>query len=474
MDSHQGVDDRLVTGSIGIVDRKAALALAMLSSFLTPFMASSINVALPTISDEFSMSTVEYSWVATSYLLAAAALLVPFGRIADIKGRKRIFLAGMWLFAVASVLCALAPSSFLLISFRFIQGFGGAMIFGTSIAILTSVYPPHERGKALGLTISVTYIGLSAGPVLGGFLTGWVGWRSIFLVLLPGVAAVLWIGTVRLKGEWAEACGEEFDLNGSIIYAASLTAVVVGFTMLPDMLGILISLLGAVGIGSFVAWELRVKFPVLNMTLFRHNRPFAFSNLAALVNYSATFAVAFLMSFYLEVARGYSEAETGLVLISQTIVMASFSPIAGKLSDVVEPQIVASVGMGFTTLGLVLLSFVNLDTEVWTIVAYLAILGFGFALFSSPNTNAIMGSVERRQYGVASATVGTMRLVGQVLSIGIATIFLSIYIGDVQITPDVVPQFMDAIPVAFDTFAVMCFVGVFASLARGRVKRSLE
>ena len=469
--NRSGVEWSLESRSVGIGDRKAALALAMLSSFITPFMVSSINVALPSIKDEFSMSTVEYSWVAMSYLLAAAALLVPFGRYADIKGRKKIFLTGMWLFAGASVLCALAPSATLLISFRFLQGFGGAMIFGTSIAILTSVYPPQERGKALGLTVSVTYLGLTAGPVLGGFLTGWVGWRSIFVSVLPGVAVVLWIGTVRLKGEWAEACGEEFDLKGSVIYAGSLTAVIVGLTMLPDMLGVIISSLGALGVAAFVLLELKVKSPVLNTTLFTRNRSFAFSNLAALINYSATFAVTFLMGIYLIIMRDFGEGETGLIFASQTIVMAAFSPIAGKLSDVVEPQIVASVGMGVSTLGLVLISLVDLTTDVLIIVADFAVLGFGFALFSSPNTNAIMGSVERKQYGVASATVGTMRLVGQVLSIGIATIFLSLYLGDIDITRAAAPQFMNVHTVAFGTFALMCFVGIFASLARGKLRK---
>ena len=452
------------------MDRKAALALAMLSSFLTPFMASSIAIALPSISDEFSMSTVEYGWVATSYLLAAAAFLVPFGRIADIKGRKRVFIIGMWVFAIASIACALAPSSPMLIASRFLQGFGGAMVFGTSIAILTSVYPPNERGKVIGLSTSVVYIGLSAGPVLGGLLTVWLGWRSIFLVLLPGVFVIIWIGTAWLKGEWAEARSERFDMVGSTIYVASLTAVIVGIMMLPRFEGAVILVAGVLGVAAFVFWELRAPSPVLNMSLFRRNRSFAFSNLAALINYSATYAVAFLMGLYLVTFRDFGEGEAGMILVSQTIIMAAFSPIAGKLSDVVEPQIVASVGMGATTVGLLLLSFVEQDTDLWVIVVDLMILGFGFGLFSSPNTNAIMSSVDRKQYGVASATVGTMRLIGQVMSTGIATLFLSIYIGDIEITPDVGPQFMEAFEVAFGVFAVLCFFGVLASLARGKIR----
>lgn len=450
--------------------KRYALMLAMLSSFFTPFMSSSINVALPTIADEFHMTAVMMSWVATSYLLAAAAFLVPFGRIADIKGRKRIFLLGMWVFSIASVLCAAAPSADLLIVFRWMQGLGGAMTFGTAIALLSSVYPPQERGKALGLSVSVTYVGLSLGPVVGGFLTTLLGWRSIFLVLLPVMVAVIWIGSEKLKGEWSDARGERYDPQGSAMYVLSLTAVIVGFSFLPGLVGIGLTLTGAVVLVGFVVWELRHISPVLDMRLFRHNRPFAFSNLAALINYSATFAVSFLVSLYLQYVKGFSPEETGFVLISQTVVMAAFSPLAGKLSDVIEPRVIASVGMAIASLGLAFISFFDSDTDVWLVVAVLAFLGFGFALFSSPNTNAIMSSVEKSRYGTASASVGTMRLVGQVLSLGIASVFLAVYVGRVQITPDLALQFMTAFQPAFITFAALCFLGVFASLARGRVR----
>ena len=279
--------------------RRSALLLAMLSSFFTPFMGSSITVALRSISDEFSMSGVALTWVATSYILAAAVFLVPFGRIADIRGRKKIFVYGVVIFSIASLLCALAPSTLALISFRTLQGFGSAMLFGTSIALLTSVYPPQERGKVFGLTISVVYIGLSAGPVVGGFLTSYFGWRSLFIVVLPFAALIIWVATTRLKGDWAEARGESFDLTGSVIYALSLTAVIIGFSFLLEIFGAVLLLLGVVGMAAFVAWETRTKSPVLDMRLFRFNRPFAFSNMAALVNYSATSAVGFLVSLYL-------------------------------------------------------------------------------------------------------------------------------------------------------------------------------
>jgi len=455
----------------GQTEKRSALIVAMLSSFFAPFMASSINVALPSIADEFEMDAVLLTWVATSYLLSAAVFMVPFGKLADIHGRKRIFILGMWVFGIASVLCAIAPSSWILIGARIIQGFGSAMVFGTSIALLTSVYPPQERGKVLGLTVAVTYVGLSFGPSFGGFLTGFLGWRSLFMFILPFVAAVIIVASRRLKGEWADAKGETFDLGGSVIYALSLTGVILGFSFLPALLGVTISLAGVAGMGVFVYWESRFQNPVLDMALFRRNKAFAFSNMAALINYSATFAVTFLMSLYLQYVKELTPEEAGLLLVAQPIVMAAFSPLAGRLSDVVEPRIISSIGMAISAVGLVLLSFMAEDTSIWVIIASLAVLGFGFALFSSPNMNAIMSSVEKKSYGVASSTVGTMRLVGQVLSMGIATLFISLYIGSTDLTHELASEFLKSFQLSFTIFAAMCFVGVFASLARGKIRR---
>ncbi|OGS42888.1 MAG: MFS transporter [Euryarchaeota archaeon RBG_13_57_23] len=448
--------------------KRSAMTVAVLSSFVTPFMASSINVAIPSIGDEFSMEAVLLSWVATSYLLSSAAFLVPFGRIADIKGRKRVFLYGSFVMAAASSLCALAFDEWSLIAFRVVQGIGGAMIFGTSVAILSCVYPPNERGKALGTAVSAVYIGLSAGPFLGGFMTEYLGWRSLFLLIVPLNLVVIYVTQTRLKGEWAEAVGEAFDLRGSVMYAASLTGVIIGFSLLPSLVGAGVLVLGTLGIVGFVLIEIRERSPVLDIALFLKNRTFAFSNLAALINYSATFAVTFMMSLYLHYVKGLSYESTGAILVAQPVVMAVFSPLAGKLSDMKEPRLIASAGMAICTAGLVMLSMFTEDTEIWVMVVVLAFLGFGFALFSSPNTNAIMGSVQKRQYGVASASVGTMRLVGQVLSMGIATIFIALYVGEEALSSELAGELMHSYQVSFYVFAALCVFGVFASLARGK------
>ena len=444
----------------------------MVSSFLTPFMASGINVAMPFIAKEFGLSAVALGWVVTVYMLAAAMFLVPFGRLADLVGRKMIFALGIGVNIAGTVMGALAPSTFILILGRAVQGVGGAMIFGTGVAILTSVYPPGERGQALGLNTAAVYSGLSLGPVLGGFLVHAWGWRSIFWTTVPIAAAALGLTLVRLKGEWAEARGEEFDFKGSLIFGSGLVALMYGFSRLPSLFGLSLTAAGILALAGFVLFELRAKAPLLDLRLFRTNRIFAFSNLAALINYSATSAVAFLMSLYLQYIKGLPPQKAGLVLVAQPIVMALASPFSGKLSDRSEPRVIASFGMGLSAAGLLLFSFLRAGTSFGFIVASLVCLGLGFGLFSSPNTNAVMCSVEKRHLGIASAALGTMRLSGQMLSAGITMMIFALVMGRAPIQPSVYLQFLRSVRVAFVFYALLCGAGIFASLARGNRDRT--
>lgn len=449
---------------------KSALIAVTLSSFLTPFAVSSVNVALPTIGREFAMDAISLNWVATAYLLSSAIFLVPFGRLADIQGRKKLFIYGTFIFTITSLLLAISNSGAMLIFLRAIQGIGGAMIFGTGVAILTSVFPVGERGKVLGINVAAVYIGLSTGPFLGGFLTQQLGWRSIFYLNIPLGCLIIAFCALKLKGEWSEAKGEKFDLAGSLIYCFMLLSIMYGFSLLPAISGAWLILIGALGMLVFIQWELKVKNPVLNLNLFKENTVFAFSNLAALINYSATFAVGFLLSLYLQYIKGLNPQEAGVVLVSQPAVQAIFSPLAGRLSDKIEPRIVASSGMALTAAGLFLFTFLSEETALEFIIASLILLGFGFALFSSPNTNAVMSAVDKRFYGIASATLGTMRLTGQMLSMGIAMLIFAIYIGRVEINPTIYPHLLRSTQIAFGIFAALCFAGIFASLARGKLR----
>lgn len=454
--------------------KKSALLVATLGSFLIPFMGSSVNVALPVIGREFSLDAIMLSWVATAFFLSTAMFLLPVGRLADIHGRKRIFLYGITIYTFSSLLSGLSTGAYSLIFFRILQGIGGAMIFGMGIAILTSVFPPNERGKVLGINVAAVYLGLTIGPFVGGFLTQHLGWRSIFFFNVPLGLVIIGAIVLKLKGEWAEARGEKFDLAGSIIYSLALVTIMYGFSLLPLKSGVFITLAGFFGLLIFIKWELSIDSPIIDIKILMNNRVFAFSNLAAFANYSATFAVGFLLSLFLQYIKGLSPQETGMVLLSQPLVMALFSPFAGKLSDRIEPRIVASSGMGLIVIGLVLLTRLSPEIPIASIITYLVIVGFGFALFSSPNANAIMGSVEKRFLGVASASLGTMRVTGQMFSMGIAMVVFALVMGRVEITPQYYPQFLDSIKIAFSIFAFLCFFGIFSSLIRGKMHAELS
>jgi MFS family permease len=297
--------------------QRNVLVVATLSSFLTPFMASSVVVSLPSIAHDLSMKVITLSWVSTAYLLAAAAFCVPFGRASDIYGRKKIFTVGIVLDNLASILGACAQSSGMLILARVLQGIGGAMIFTLGMTIVTSVFPPEKRGKALGIIIGAVYIGLSAGPPIGGFLTSYFGWRSIFLSNIVIGIVILTTTVWKLKPEWAGAREERFDYMGSLIYVVSLTLLMYGLSEIPALFAFFLVVLGALGIVLFALWEGRAEYPVLETRLFGQNRPFLFSNLAALINYSATFGVSFLMSLYLHYIKGFSAQAAGYILMSQ-------------------------------------------------------------------------------------------------------------------------------------------------------------
>jgi EmrB/QacA subfamily drug resistance transporter len=452
------------------VNKRIVLAVAALGTFLVGFTGSSINIALPSIGRELKMDAVLLGWVATSYILASATLLLPFGRLADIRGRKRIFIYGIITYTIASLLLSFVPSASALISLRVVQGVGSAMIFSTGIAIVTSVFPAGERGKALGITAAMTYLGLSLGPVLGGILTQYFGWRSIFLAMVPLGATTVALLLAKVKGEWAEAKGEKFDFIGTTSYSLSLIAIIYGFSLLPASLGIWLTAAGAAGIFAFVRQEVKIAHPLVDINLFRKNRVFAFSNLAQLFSYSAAFAVSFLMSLYLQYIKGLSPQHAGLILVVMPAVQAGFSPFAGRLSDRIEPRILASTGMGLITVGLALFTSLHESTTLGFIMGSLITIGLGFGFFASPNTNAIMSSVRERRYGVASAILATMRQIGMMFSMGIAMLLFSLYIGRVEITTPYYPLFLKSTRIAFTIFTALCSAGIAASLARGKTR----
>ena len=446
------------------VNKVVLMAITMTSNFFNPLMGAAVNVALPKIGNDFSLNAMQLSWVTMAYLLASAIFLVPFGKIGDMIGRKRIFLYGNIVFFFATLLCAISTSGNFLIVSRLIQGMGSAMMFSTSMAIVISAFPPQERGKVIGLNVAAVYVGLSAAPILGGILTQIVGWRSIFYC--SAIVSVFVISAIilKIKAEWIEAKDEKFDWIGTLIYIPSMAALMYGFSKLPDTMAIVYTIGGIVGIIVFVMVEIKNPFPVLNMNLFIENKVFASSNLSAFINYAATFAVSFVLSLYLQYAKHLTPKGAGMILITQPIIMAIISIMSGRLSDKISPRWLASSGMAISVIGLMMLAFLKMETSQTYIVVALAILGLGFGLFSSPNTNMVMSSVERKYYGISSATLSTMRSTGMMFSMAIAALSVHIFVGEQKINDSNLLQFIHSSQVIFFVFTILCIVGVFSSL----------
>lgn len=448
------------------------VAIVAVTSFMGTFLISSVNLALPAIEKSFHLDAVTLSWVLTSFLLATALFLLPVGRMGDLTGIRRIFKLGVVIFTFSSLLSGLSVSGLWLVFFRFIQGIGAAFTSTTGPAILVSAFLPRQRGRVLGISVSAVYLGLAFGPFVGGLLTQYVGWRSIFfaasgLGLLTSFIAFQFLG----KDEAPEPNRKRIDLKGTFFYMLGLVGLVYGSAHIPGLSGWVF--LGGGSLSVLVFWilENRSDSPVIETRLYTKNRLFAFSNLAALINYSATFAIIFLLSLYLQKVKALSPRDAGMILVAQPAMMALFSPIAGRLSDRVQPRYLATIGMSMCTIGLAAFSFLRDSTPIPIILLLLVWVGLGFAFFSSPNMNTIMSSVSKTQYGLASGSAATMRVVGQIISMTIATLFFAGILGNQSVEAAPNDLFLKVIKWGFISFAVLSSFGIYFSINRGSLKR---
>jgi MFS family permease len=424
---------------------------------------------LPAIGRDFSASAMQLALVETTYVLSASIFLLAMGRMGDIYGRRRIFQYGIVIFTFAGGLLSQAWSIESMIAMRFLQGMGGSMVMATTFAIVVSVFPPQERGKALGIAVASVYAGISCGPFFGGALVTAFGWRSIFYLAVPLGMITFAVSYTKLRGEWADAKGEPFDWRGSLVYAGAILLLIGGASNLDQGLWAwLLAMAGTVGLVIFLILESRTEYPVLNVALLRANRVFAFSNLAALLNYAATFGVTFFLSLYLQYVKGMNPRDAGLILMVQPIVQATFSPLCGRLADRFSAASVATIGMALCATGLGIAAMITATTSLSLIMIMLATLGLGFALFSSPNISVIMGSVEPRYLGVASGLNSTMPTLGMMTSMTIITIIFSIIMSGQAVTAQSQDRFLLSMHTALLTFSALCVVGIFFLMARIR------
>ena len=442
--------------------KKDLLIVGILVSFLTPFVRSSINLALPVLAVEFGLSAVFLTWISTIYLLVNAILYIPFGRIGDIYGRKRIFQYGLIIFTLSSFISAFSISGEMFLFFRILQAIGNAMIFANLNAMISSAFKESERGKAFGLTSMGVFVGLIFGPILGGAITEIVGWRTLFYFdTVIGVIAAYAI--IRFKYDWIDAKGEKLDILGSFILGIFLIAIIYAFSNPTSSYSLFLIIAGIVGVSLFYLVEKRVAYPLINLDLF-NSKSFTFGNITAFINYAAFVSVAFILTLYLQYLKGYGPLTAGLIVSIQSIMMVIVSPFAGRLSDKIDPGSVSTAGMVLTTMGVALMTLLNFQNAVYVGAISLIIFGAGIGLFYASNTKMVLSAVDKKYFGIASATLSNSRSMGQIFGMGIVTLVISAILGDVQIAPSNFPGLILSLRIALVAIAVISATGIFTSI----------
>lgn len=448
------------------------LLVVAVTSFMGTFLVSAVNIALPTIEKDLALNAIELSWIITAFILAMALFMLPSGSWGDRSDNRRLFKLGLILFTISSGICYVAPDGHWLVAARFLQGIGAAFTGTTGQAILVSSFPAERRGQVLGISVASVYGGLALGPLIGGFITLHIGWRSLFLIAaLFGLLTIL-ISYLFLKSEKHKSVpAKGRDKIGTLLFMTGLAALVYGSSLIPSAVGWGLMSGAVILLLLFWRYESRITSPMLDTKLFSHNRLFTYSSLSALINYTSTFAIVFFLSLYLQKVQGLSPRDAGAVIVAQPAMMALFSPIVGRLSDKIQPRYFATTGMAMCTTGLGMLAFLGPATAIWIIVTILIWVGLGFALFSSPNMNTIMSSVERRQYGQASGLASSMRVFGQIISMSIVTLIFSLLFGSRSIEEVPNPVFLQAMRWGFIIFTLIGLPGIYFSFNRGNLKR---
>jgi EmrB/QacA subfamily drug resistance transporter len=434
-------------------------------SFMAALDGSVVNTILPILRDAFHSNVATIEWVVTVYLLVLSGLLLTFGRLGDLRGHKSIYVWGFGIFIVSSALCGAAWASIWLVVFRGLQAIGGAMLASNSPAIVTGNFPAEQRGRAFGLISTMTYLGLTVGPSLGGWLTQAFGWRTVFYINVPVGTLAFLLGMIFIPKDAPAEHHQKFDVPGAMTFLIGLTLLLLGLNQGAEWgwssLFVVGSLSGAVLFALIFIWiEKLSAAPMLDLSLFRIPL-FSASVGNAILNYICVYSITFLMPFYLIQGRGFNPAQAGLLLTVQPIMMAISAPISGALSDRVGSRIPGMIGMGLLALGLFLLSRLGPTSPIWLVLLGLATAGIGTGTFISPNTSALMGSAPRARQGIASGVQAAARNFGMVLGIGLAGAIFTTHL--VQNTPD---SFYTGIALGFLVAAGVAGLGVIVSATK--------
>ena len=457
-----------MTGGYGRRERNTVLIACCVSGLITPLLSTMMNLSLVSIGDNFGVGSHMLAYVNTAFLLSSVVFMVPLARLGDMIGKKRMYLIGLATIGVACLLASVSPSFWWLVGCRAMMGFGSAALVTTSVSLITDVFPRESRGGAIGMQTMCVYIGLSAGPPLGGTLNDLIGWHSLFLFVVP-LAVIAAVCMMTFRHEISPSAGRAFDGRGSVLYGVGILLSMEGVINMPETWAVAMLLVGVVVMAMFVRWETRTEDYLLNVRLFR-SKVFSGSCLATFLNYAASYSISYFLPLYLQEIGSITATQAGMLMLVQAALQAFVTPLFGRLSDRVEDKrLLPTLGMVITGTGVSLFLFYGMEVSYPLVFATMLIVGFGLGMFSAPNTSVVMGSVSPEETGEASAMVAVMRQSGMMVSMGIAMLFISVIMGGSDnLVPENYGAFLDVIHVSFALCLAMCAVGTVASFLRGK------
>lgn len=466
-----------------------------IGSFVSVLDQTSVNLALPRIADDFDATIPAVQWVTLAYSLTTSSLLLPMGRLSDIVGRKRIYILGFFIFTLGAILAGSSPALIAIILFKVLQGVGASMIQGNAMAITMSAFPNSERGKVIGLFMTTVGLGAIVGPVVGGAVVGFLGWRYVFFMAVPfglaSIAASSLILQGRAASEAQRADGRPgFDWAGAILSTAALAIFLVVMTVSYRIgWGSPLVVFAFAGVATlfvaFVWWELRTPQPMLALELFRR-RLFSMGVSASFLNFLAGSSVFFLMPFYLQDVLGYAPGQAGLLMMPTALCFAVVGPIAGRLSDRFGWRWFTVGGVMLSATSLLLLSQLDERSPIGLVVGAMLLQGIGMGTFNSPNTSAVLSTVERSRYGVGTAFLNMVRNTAGVTGVALATTIVTITMGSMGYEPTldavrsgsggegVKSAFTQGLTTSYMVMGSLLIVAIALSLLQGRALKGKE
>ncbi|WP_029687523.1 MFS transporter [Thermoanaerobacter sp. A7A] len=448
------------------------LSAVVMGSIMGPIDGSVVNIAMPEFTKIFHTNITTVSWVSMTYLLVLSSLMMTFGRLGDMLGYKKLYQYGLLIFSLSSAILSLSVNIYMLIIMRAFQAIGAGMLMSMSPAIITSVFPPNERGKSLGINAMSVSIGLAVGPTLGGFLLKYLGWQSIFYINIPiGIIGYIWAHIVVPDNPGVP---EKFDPYGSIslfVFLASLLLFISkggtwGWTSSATIISLLTSIAFLI---IFIITENKVKFPMFDFSLLKI-RSFTFGNISTLLNFMAQYTMTFLTPFLLQ-HLGFTTEKAGIIMTSFPLFMFIVAPLSGILSDRYGAQILSTIGSLISAAAIFSMVTLTMKSTMLDIMARLALFGVGNAIFQTPNNSAVMGSAPKNRLGVASAFLATMRNIGMVMGIAVGSAIFTNRLKAYQVIKyPYNAAFMSAIKDAYIAAGIFSLICAFTSLVRNNVK----